>query len=159
MNSRQYLKLGIIITVVTIGGILTYRLVKNEIRKAKLRKAIKEQQQNAPPDANIVNPVEVQQTVSKVAYPKGKYVNVRSSPVVDNSSLGGIFSLGKNFVGAIFSPDQVGKVLEAAIQGDGKVWYRVSIDATKLKKSPDDLGSPTKSTKEGWVREDVVTIK
>ena len=83
--------------------------------------------------------------VDKSIYKRGdeSFVNVRTSPKVDNLSL---FDWDDNLIGKV-EKNPVGNVVSSIIGDDGYRWYRV------------DLRVPLDGKSEGYVREDAVEIK
>jgi hypothetical protein len=90
--------------------------------------------------------------IGKVAYPKGAYVNVRSSA----SAASGAFD--NTFIGQINSPNAIGKIKNLTFGADKFRWYEVDL-LTPLAASTTGLTGLNSYAKTGWVREDSVTIK
>jgi hypothetical protein len=90
--------------------------------------------------------------IGKIAYPKGAYVNVRSSA----SAASGAFD--NTFIGQINSPNAVGKIKNLTFGADKFRWYEVDL-LTPLAASTTGLTGLNPYAKTGWVREDNVTIK
>ena len=71
------------------------------------------------------------------------YVNVRSSPKVDNK---GFMDYKTNLIAKV-SSNPIGTVLDRVKGKDGYFWYKI------------ELRKPVRGITEGYVREDVVDIK
>ena len=152
-RTKTYLKVGIWLT---IGGIVTYiayKIIDKKITDAKLRQQAKKDDIDKPDQSGPgeVKPEELVKSVGKTIYPKETSANVRSEAYVNNGMI-------NNFIGKVVSGKPIGKILEATITGDKKVWYKVAVISANL---TDDstLGKANKKATTGYVREDVVTIK
>jgi len=148
-RTKTYIKVGVGLAVT--GAILYfgYKFIDKKITEKKIAKDKAKADAEKPPQTNPgeVKPDEIKTTTGKTAYPKGQYVNVRSSPNVDNG-------WWNNFIGKIMKD----KVLEGSISGDGYVWYRIGVIGANLVDDK-DLGKAKKNSTTGYVREDAVILK
>lgn len=95
-------------------------------------------------DQEDININEVQ--INDIVYPSGNYVNIRTSPYVNN----GIIS---NLLGTVDSPNEVGSVTQIIIS-EGHTWYQVALSVPILVYS----GTNVQDYEDiGYVRSDVVT--
>lgn len=149
------------VTILAIGGIVVFALnrrKKNQEEKEALLKEIEDQkkltkEQLAQQQQAVTETVTQQvltdigdNKVGKIAYPKGSYVNVRSSPKVNNGLINNfIYEKYKKKVGLIL------EVVNSTEYGDRKKWYKVRLT--------EPFDGWTFDYTEGYVREDQVTVK
>jgi hypothetical protein len=100
------------------------------------------------PEENIeqedINVNEV--VINDIVYPSGTYVNIRTSPYVNNGFI-------SNLLGTVNSPNPVGSVLQIIIS-EGHTWYQVSLSDDILVYSGTNVQDYQGI---GYVRSDVVT--
>jgi hypothetical protein len=153
-NLKKNLVLGLKVAVVLMAGVVVYKFLNKKITDAKIRKAIKEQQEKdqqlTPEQTGVVKPEDYRNKIGKKAYAKDTFVNVRSGAWVDN----GFFN---NFIGKVAMGKEIGKILDGTLQGDGYVWYRVALTKANLQDDK-DLGKANKNATTGYVRHDVINI-
>lgn len=153
-NLKKNLVIGLKVAVVLVAGVVVYKFVNKKITDAKIRKAIKEQQEKdqqlTPEQTGVVKPEDYRNKIGKKAYAKDTFVNVRSGAWVDN----GFFN---NFIGKVAMGKEIGKILDGTLMGDGYVWYRVAVTKANLQDDK-DLGKANKNATTGYVRNDVVNI-
>jgi len=153
--------ISVTVTILAIGGIVVFALnrrKKNQEEKEALLKEIEDQkkltkEQLAQQQQAVTETVTQQvltdigdNKVGKIAYPKGSYVNVRSSPKVNNGLINNfIYEKYKKKVGLIL------EVVNSTEYGDRKKWYKVRLT--------EPFDGWTFDYTEGYVREDQVTVK
>jgi hypothetical protein len=153
-NLKKNLFLGLKVAVVLVAGVVVYKVLNKAITNAKIRKAIREQEEKdkqlTPEQTGVVKPEDYRNKIGKKAYAKDTFVNVRSGAWVDN----GFFN---NFIGKVAMGKEIGKVLDGTLMGDGYVWYRLALTKANLQDDK-DLGKANKNSTTGFVRNDVVNI-
>lgn len=162
-KTKKFIGIGVTLTITAIAIYFGYKFIDKKITEARLRKAkIKDEKENPiiNTETPTIEPNKIPALIGKIVYPKptgDKYVNVRSSPNVDNS-WGLFFMSPRNFIGKVYSPNAVGKIIEVIISGEGYTWYKIAPTTANLK---DDttLGKADKKATTGYVREDNVIIK
>jgi len=163
-KTKKFIGIGVTLTITAIVIYFGYKFIDKKITEARLRKAkIKDEKENPiiNTETPTIEPNKIPAMIGKTAYPKStridKYVNVRSSPKVDNSW--GLYTMNpKNFIGKVYSPNAVGKVLEVIINGEGATWYKIA-PITANFKDDTTLGTADKTATTGYVREDNVILK
>jgi hypothetical protein len=152
--TKKYIGIGVALTVTGIAIYFGYKFIDKRITEAKLRKAKLAAEKENPivnTEAPVLKAAEIPKSIGKTLYPKTTYANLRSGAYVDNS-------WPNNFVGAVYKPNAIGKVLEVMVAGDGYTWYKVAPIVANLVKDK-DLGSPDKKATTAYVREENVILK
>lgn len=130
-KTKNYLMIGGIATVVLSGASYgAYMYFKKKGYNTSSSKQKKKEEEKL-----------VTKTVS---YGAEGYVNVRSSPKIDNENWGK-FDFSHNLIKKV-SSNPVGSILERVKGEDGYYWYKIS------------LTQPANGKSEGYVREDAVII-
>lgn len=130
-QTKKYLMIAGVATVVLSGaGFGIYHLVKKKSYKTSSSKQKKKEEQK------LIDRV--------VHYGNEGYVNVRSSPKVDNENWGR-FDFSHNLIQKV-SSNPVGNILSRVKGADGYFWYKIS------------LNQPFNGHTTGYVREDAVVI-
>lgn len=130
-KTKKYLMIGGIATVVLSGaGFGVYKLIKKKTYNTSSSKQKQKEEKKL-----------ITKTVS---YGSEGYVNVRSSPKVDNENWGR-FDFSHNLIKQVKS-NPVGSILSRVKGEDGYYWYKIS------------LSEPVNGKDEGYVREDAVVI-
>lgn len=157
-KTKKIIAIGITLTITGFVVYFGYKFIDKKIIEARLRKAkIKDEKENPiiNTESPILEPNKIPAMIGKTVYPKStgvdKYVNVRSQSYVNN---GGI----NNFIGKVFAPNPVGKVIDVVINGEGAIWYKIAPITANLKDDK-NLGSADKKATTGYVRQDNVIIK
>jgi len=128
METKKYIIKGsVAVTVLALVGFGLYKLMKN--RKT----------------GNSTQREEKKLTGMKIHYGSEGYVNVRSSPRVDNENYGA-FDFSHNLIGQV-DTNPVGTIMERTKGEDGYFWYKVK------------LTRPLNGKTEGYVREDAVVVQ
>ena len=162
-KTKKIIAIGVTLTITGIVIYFGYKFIDKKIMEKRLRDAKTNEEKVNPiinTEAPKIEPNKIPAMIGKIVYPKptgDKYVNVRSSPDVDNSW--GIYGISpRNFIGRVYSPNAVGKIIEVIISGEGYTWYKIAPTTANLK---DDttLGKADKKATTGYVREDNVIIK
>jgi len=131
-KTKKYLMIAGIATVVISGaGFGVFKLLKKKSYTTSSNKQKKKEEQKL--------------MSKQVNYGSEGYVNVRSSPKVDNENWGR-FDFSHNLIKQIKS-NPVGNILSRVKGEDGYFWYKISLD------------QPVNGKSEGYVREDAVVVE
>ena len=156
-KTKKFIGIGITLTITGIVIYFGYKFIAKRIIEQRLRNALTNEEKVNPiinTEAPTIEPNKIPAMIGKIVYPKptgDKYVNVRSGAYVDNS-------WPNNFIGKVYAPNAVGKIIEVIISGEGYTWYKIAPTTANLKEDK-NLGSADKKATTGYVREDNVIIK
>ena len=131
-KTKKYLMIGGIAAVVLSAlGFGAYKVIKKKSHNTS---------------SNKQKTKEEQKLIGKlVSYGSEGYINVRSTPKVDNENWGAL-DFSHNLIKQVKS-NPVGSIVERVKGEDGYYWYKISLSKTVEGKS------------EGYVREDAVTVE
>lgn len=131
-KTKKYLMIAGIATVVISGaGFGVFKLLKKKSYTTSSNKQKKKEEQKL--------------MSKQVSYGSEGYVNVRSSPKVDNENWGR-FDFFHNLIKQVKS-NPVGSILSRVKGEDGYFWYKINLD------------QPVNGKSEGYVREDAVVVE
>ena len=122
---------GVATLVVTLAGIALHKFIESRKYRSK------SDRQKEKEEARLIG--------KKVHYGSEGYVNVRSTPKVDNQNLP-VWDFSDNIIAQLQS-NPIGTLLERIKGEDGYYWYRIQ------------LTRPVAGKTEGYVREDAVKIQ